>query len=232
MPDKITLFMDPEKVIREKKSCKLHPTKSKIENTKLSTVWKFLTKDDASVEERRWHDSLVDVRAQTDIILDPRFVPWIDREVSIRTVDKIFADAVTREWKKTMEPLRPVHDPWIEQTEDSQIEWEPDEADCYTGPDGGPPSGPSAKMKEVARTAKNLAPLFLAILPWKFWKHCSKKSEIYAYKDWVVEEGCEDGKRPRLKQCHKNTTNSRHRANKEAKSSLFLLLTFSFSFQF
>ena len=63
-----------------------------------------LTKDDPSVGERRWHDSLVDVRAQTDIILDPRFIPWSDREVSIRTVDKIFADAVTREWKKTMEP--------------------------------------------------------------------------------------------------------------------------------
>ena len=60
-------------------------------------------------DRQNWHNSLVDVKAQTDITVHPIFVQWINRTDSIRTIDKIFADAVTREWKKKMEPLRGVH---------------------------------------------------------------------------------------------------------------------------
>ena len=67
-----------------------------------------------------------------------------------------------------MERLRSVHQPWTEQTEESQVNWEPDLADWYTGPEGGSDAGPSAKMKEVVRAATNLTPLFVFVLPLLF----------------------------------------------------------------
>ena len=136
MPDKIQYFLDPESIVRSKKSCKLHPSKTKV-GTSLGVLWTHVNSG-ANHEDRRWHDSLVDVKAQTDIIVDPCFVPWIDRTGSIRTIDKIFLDAQTREWKKLLEPQREVHAPWKEQLADDQIAWEPNERDCYSGRDGGP----------------------------------------------------------------------------------------------
>ena len=79
-------------------------------------------------EDKAFHDSVVDVQAQTNIGVDPRSVLWIDREISIRPIHKIFSDALMREWKKKMEPLRGMHEPWSEQTQDKQVEWEPDTA--------------------------------------------------------------------------------------------------------
>ena len=116
-------------------------------------------------EDKAFCLSAVDVQAQTDIIVDPRSVPWIDRMVSIRPIHKIFRGALTRKWKKKMEPLRAVHEPWSEQTQEKQVEWEPDLTDQHTCPQGGSDTGPSAKMKEVVRTAKDLSPLFCCAAP-------------------------------------------------------------------
>ena len=60
------------------------------------------------------------------LVFDPRSVLWIDREISIRPIHKIFSDTLMRELKKKMEPLRGMHEPWSEQTQDKQVEWEPD----------------------------------------------------------------------------------------------------------
>ena len=46
--------------------------------TQLGTVWTHVNGGPLP-EGQHWHDSLVDVKAQTDIVVDPRFVPWIDR---------------------------------------------------------------------------------------------------------------------------------------------------------
>ena len=99
MPDKIEFFLDPEIVIRKRASCKLHKSKSKIIGTQLATVWMFVHNLSVLPEDKAFHDSLVDVQAQTDIVLDPHFVPWIDHEISICPIHKIFGDALTREWE-------------------------------------------------------------------------------------------------------------------------------------
>ena len=43
MPAKVSYFLDPLLLIRSYKSCQLHPSKSKLPDLKLSTVYKFLT---------------------------------------------------------------------------------------------------------------------------------------------------------------------------------------------
>ena len=74
-------------MIRSKLSCGLHKLKNKIDGTQLSTVWKFVSGTDLPLGQE-WHNSLVDVKAQTDIVIDPRFVSWIDRNISVCSVEK------------------------------------------------------------------------------------------------------------------------------------------------
>ena len=131
-------------------------------------------------------------------------------------------DTQTREWKKILEPTRVVHAPWNEQLADDHIEWAPDANDCYTGAKGGPKAGPSAKMKEVIRTATDLSSVFLFILNWKFWNVCARRSDKYAYKDWVVADSSSStAKNPKLKNCKPGTEGARHRADNEPKQYKF-----------
>ena len=59
------------------------------------------------------HDSLVDCKLQSDIIVHPYFVPFINRKQSIQPIDKIFQASVVNKWKKKIEPARPVHGNWV-----------------------------------------------------------------------------------------------------------------------
>ena len=79
------------------------------------------------------HNSLVDVKAQTDILINNMFVGFINRTTSIQTVDAIFSTIKKNDWRKEMEPEQPVHSPWVEQTMDNNFEWTPPEDDGYTG---------------------------------------------------------------------------------------------------
>jgi len=65
LPTSIKYFMDPMSVIREYKGCKLNKKHSKIESYELGVVWSFIKKCNLNGA----HDSLVDVKAQTDIII-------------------------------------------------------------------------------------------------------------------------------------------------------------------
>jgi hypothetical protein len=51
-------------------------------------VWTFVHNLSVIPEDKAFYDSVVDVQAKTDIVLDLHFVPWIDREVSIRPIHK------------------------------------------------------------------------------------------------------------------------------------------------
>ena len=62
------------------------------------------------------HDSLVDTKAQTDILIHKYFVPFINRAKSIKMVEDIFAKSEQVKWKKEMEHLHEVHTPWKEKT--------------------------------------------------------------------------------------------------------------------
>jgi hypothetical protein len=86
-PPQIQFFIDPYRVITSFKSCPLHKSKSKIEGYDLGSVWKYINGHNLN----RAHNSLIDVKAQTNIIINKMFVSFINRSASIQTVDAIFS---------------------------------------------------------------------------------------------------------------------------------------------
>ena len=167
LPENIKFFIDPYRVIEKYKSCGFNKTKSKIEAYELGVVWKYANN---GTNLSGAHDSLVDVKAQTDILVHGSFVPFIDRSSSIQPIDEIFSRTVQNEWRKELEPIRPVHAPWVELTNEHNIMWEPRWQDKYTGPHGGPKAGPTQFIADIVRSAKDLCDIFLAILPLAFFK--------------------------------------------------------------
>jgi hypothetical protein len=85
-----------------------------------------------------------------------------------------------------MEPTHPVHAPWVELTKEHDIKWEHSWQDKYTGPQGGPPAGPTQFIVDIVRSAKGLADIFFAILPLAFFERVAQLTTKYYYDDWVV----------------------------------------------
>ena len=183
MPSAIKYFLDPMKLIRHYKSCAINPIKSKIESLELGDVWSFLFKRNLNGA----HNSLVDVKAQTDIVTHPSFVPFLNRKESIRLVSDIFSSTKRVKMAKKLEPTHPVHQPWEELDKGSTFQWKPDRRDTYKGGDGaGKTVGPSAEMKGVARTG-DLAKMFFQAMPLEAIDHIVLRTNAYAHEDWVVE---------------------------------------------
>ena len=86
-----------------------------------------------------------------------------------------------------MEPLREIHNPWIEVTNEDDSTWKPSECDLYTGAEGGGKPGPSQKMIDTAKKSTALSNIFFAIVPLSFFSYVAVQTDKYCYKDWVVE---------------------------------------------
>ena len=220
MPVKLKYFMDPYRVIEAYSSCPINKKRSKLDSYELGCVWKYLDSKHNNLNGA--HDSLVDAKAQTDIIVHQQFVPFINRSKSILLVDNIFAATQQNEWKKKLEPVREVHPPWMEQTKQQHIKWEPSWQDSYGGPEGGPKAGPSQYIIRVARSATSLADIFMAIVPMSFFVEVARLTTKYCYEDWVVEKSARDlngntKKRKYQSTCTESTEGVRHRGDKLEK---------------
>ena len=112
----------------------------------MGVFWKYLH-DGTNLNGA--HDSLVNAKAQMDVVLSPVFVPYLNRWQSIIPIDKIFTKTNIREWMKDQEPLRHVHKPWVEINEDNNIKWHPMNEDSYTGSVGGGIAGLSSTMQQA-----------------------------------------------------------------------------------
>ncbi len=159
--------------------------KSKIEAYEPGVVWKYANN---GTNLSGAYDSLADVKAQTDILVHGSRVPFIDCSLSIQPIDVFFfSRTVQNEWRKELEPIRPVQAPWVELTNEHNIMWEPRWQDKYTGPPGGPKAGPTQFIANIVHSAKGLCDIFLAILPLAFFEQVAQLTEKYRYDDWVVE---------------------------------------------
>jgi hypothetical protein len=74
LPEKLQYHIDPYHVIQSYSSCKIHPTKSKIKSLSLGMVFKFLFEE--PIEGA--HDSIIDCKSQTTIIINEAFAPFIN----------------------------------------------------------------------------------------------------------------------------------------------------------
>ena len=88
MPKGIKYFMDPLHVIREYKSCKLHPNTFELEGLSLLSVWEYIKKERLEGA----HNSVVDATAQTDIVAHPEFITFINKTKSIRFITDFFRE--------------------------------------------------------------------------------------------------------------------------------------------
>ncbi len=123
LPPNIKYFIDPYCVIEKYKSCAFNKTKSKIEAYELGVFWKYANN---GTNLNGAHDSHVDVRAQTDILIHCSFVPFIDCSSLIQPIDEFFSRTVQNRWKKELEPIHSIHVPWVELTKEQEdIKWEP-----------------------------------------------------------------------------------------------------------
>ncbi len=59
------------------------------------------------------HDSMVDAKAQSDVLTDARFVPFMNCSNSIQLITEMFSKSQQNEWRKEIEPCCPVHAPWV-----------------------------------------------------------------------------------------------------------------------
>ena len=225
MPPQVKHFLDPLKVIREYKSCPINSKNSKLESYELGVVWSYLHNGD---NFNGAHDSLADAKAQTDIVISDSFgMKFIDRTKSIRRIQDLFTKTEVSEMRKTMEPLREVHTPWLEikdhKDASNNFTWKPRREDTYEGSEGGPKAGPSNTIiNEARKNDASLVTLFLVILPITFFLNISKMTQLYCYEEWVVETERRDRdnnimKKKRLKICDRSTPNSRHRTENEKK---------------
>ena len=64
-PKVLKYFMDPLEIIRRHPGCKFHPNKFKLESLSLGYVYRYIHGKDLVGA----HNSLIDAKAQTDIVL-------------------------------------------------------------------------------------------------------------------------------------------------------------------
>ena len=190
MPEAIQFFMDPLKVVRNYKRHPLHKAQldGSLASLELGCVWTYLHGSNFNGA----HDSLVDAKAQADVIVHQKFIPFIDRSKSVQEVSEIFSKTQRSEWRKKMEPDQPVHKPWMELDGENDFTWMPDRRSNYESSNGGPPARPSTRICQVARENKRLEDIFLFILPLSFFTKVAECTQQYCYDDWVVEREARD----------------------------------------
>ena len=165
------------------------------------------------------HDSLMDAKAQTDVVLHPYFKGYWNKKYSISTVADMWKHKTIRKANQKDEVNWPVPNNWKSGNEATT--WEPAYINSYEGPCGGAELyGPSNSMKEVCRTTSHLSGIFFKLFPLSLFGYIARMSQIYAHEDWVVPVDVVDrdgniGKKQRWKPCKRGDEGSRHRAKSD-----------------
>eukprot|EP00569_Conticribra_weissflogii_P010240 CAMPEP_0171386528 /NCGR_PEP_ID=MMETSP0879-20121228/39538_1 /TAXON_ID=67004 /ORGANISM="Thalassiosira weissflogii, Strain CCMP1336" /LENGTH=102 /DNA_ID=CAMNT_0011898845 /DNA_START=1018 /DNA_END=1327 /DNA_ORIENTATION=+ len=99
---------------------------------------------------------------------------------------------------RRLEPIHPVHDPWVKLNQDNNMQWTPHKEETYCssqvfgkcGPSSLKPLGSVAlqEMVDIARSTESLAQFFLSIFMVKLFEYITRMRNIYTYKEWVIEK--------------------------------------------
>jgi hypothetical protein len=129
------------------------------------------------------HNSLVDAKAQTKIILHKTFLPFMNEQYSIKLLDDVWNRKVQAQAKVASEPTRPVPEPW--KADDKMEMWNLPPQFQYNGP----PPGAKSKVKTAIRGKDDfeaLKELWLLIYNREIMQFVAKETMRYAYDDWVL----------------------------------------------
>jgi hypothetical protein len=126
------------------------------------------------------HLSIVDARAQQDIVSDDRFLKYLDKPESMVTMESVWAAKRKKRELQNAELKRPLPKGW---TEDDTT-WEILRRMAYESSEGGAPHGPSTKAKSVFENG-SLAELFFLLFPLSLVNTKAKQTQQYGIEDWV-----------------------------------------------
>jgi hypothetical protein len=213
MPQGLDFFLDPCSVISHNRACRLNNTHTGLKGYGLEMTWCHINN---CKELSNAHSSLVDCKAQTDVVLHQDFVPFIDKHSSIVPMNEVWSTKRKNEINHKDEVTRPVPNGW---TEDDSTTWKPGRKRTYTGPQGGGEIGPSHLIKSAIGQSNELNPivnLFLFLWTEDQLQTIAKMSEKYARGDWVKasarhDEAGNERQRAILVHCSSNDPDHRHR---------------------
>ena len=83
----------------------------------LGCVWKYITGNNLNGA----HDSLMDVKAQTDVITHEFFIGYFDKAKFNHLIEDILSKSVKSSTAKQLEPTHAVHTSWVELDHDSDF---------------------------------------------------------------------------------------------------------------
>lgn len=175
MPDNVPYFCDPRQVINHYKGCKLR-TEGML-GLGCAEMWCHVKNKDRLDGA---HSSIVDARAQQDIVSDDRFLQFLDRPESIVTTDSVWAAKRKKRIAQDAELKRPLPKGWTE----DDTRWEIPYRLSYENFDGGAPHGPSTKAKTVCENG-SLAELFFLFFPLTLVETVAQQTQQYGVEDWV-----------------------------------------------
>ena len=121
MPPQTINFLHPLKVINHYNSCLYQSLNGKLESLKHGCVWKFIADDNLNGT----HDSLIDYKVQTDIVILTYFFPFIKQSESIQPLDNIFSRIQQSAMAKKLESQQELHKPWFKLEEGDNFLWTP-----------------------------------------------------------------------------------------------------------
>jgi hypothetical protein len=126
------------------------------------------------------HSSIVDARAQQEIVSDDCFLQFLDKPESIVSIDSVWEAKRKKRILQDAELKRPLPKGW---TEDDTT-WEIPYRISYENAQGGAPHGPSTKAKTVCDNG-SLAELFFLFFPLPLVELVAMQTQQYGVEDWV-----------------------------------------------
>ena len=184
MPDNVPYFCDPRHVINHYKGCKLRM--EGMLGLGCAEMWCHIKNNDRLPGA---HSSIVDARAQQDIVSDDRFMKFLDKPESVVTVDSVWAAKRKKRTLQDAELKRPLPLGW---TEDDAT-WQIPVRNCYEHSQGGAPHGPSTRAKTVCENG-SLAELFFLFFPLSLVQTVAKQTQQCSVEDWVRDVDSADSR--------------------------------------
>jgi len=178
MPQWCPFLLDPQAVTTAYTGCKFNSNHSKLESYGLETVWCYYAMQQEQLSNA--HNSLVDCKAQMDIVLHGHFQNYIDKKKSVTTFDEIWSAKRKRHSEVSSEATRKVPPGW---TEDSTTTWQiPYHMECGNAGNAPKKSQPSAAVKAVIASQQNtpLVNLFLFFFSLPLLEEIAKATNFYA----------------------------------------------------
>ena len=147
----------------------------------LGSVYRFIYSKDLVGS----YTSLVDTKAQTDVVLHPYLNGYWDKKYSVRTIYDIWMKKKIMQGAQMEEVNWAMPEQW--QTGNNLATWTTSFQHLFEGPCVGPAIyGPSNTMPELYRVSDSNSSIFFALFLTALFNYIAVMSQKYDFQDWVA----------------------------------------------